>query len=417
MLTEAAAQIALQGVGKRYETASGAVAAVEAVSFAVRSREFVTLLGPSGCGKSTLLGIIGVLARPAAGRVLIDGEPVVGPNPRKVALVFQDAGLFPWRTALDNVGFGLELQGFAAKYPRELSGGMRQRVAIARALALETPILLMDEPFGALDEQTRLLMGEWLVGIRGRTPKTVVFVTHSLLEAIVAWEAVARPLNPVLYIAPSRLPAALVRMLNVRDLPPLPGHLWLTVTEIVAAYALALAAGLWLGFLLGLRRTLGRIYEPLLAALYAVPSVVWYPSLMLFFGLGPASKVAFGVLLGVFPIVLSVLAGIRQVPQHLVTVAVSMGAGPAVVFRKVMLPAMASTMVGGLRAGLALSVVGVLVGEILGARSGIGYVINYAYGLLMTQEYAALVLIIAAAVLAIDGAGALLEARVRRWAG
>jgi len=238
-----------------------------------------------------------------------------------------------------------------------------------------------------------------------------------LLGSIIVWEAVARPLNPVLYIAPSRLPAALVRMLNVRDLPPLPGHVWLTVTEIVAAYALALAAGLWLGFLLGLRRTLGRIYEPLLAALYAVPSVVWYPSLMLFFGLGPASKVAFGVLLGVFPIVLSVLAGIRQVPQHLVTVAVSMGAGPAVVFRKVMLPAMASTMVGGLRAGLALSVVGVLVGEILGARAGLGYVINYAYGLLMTEEYAVLVMLVAATVLAIDGAGALVEARVKRWAG
>ena len=238
-----------------------------------------------------------------------------------------------------------------------------------------------------------------------------------LLGSVIVWEAVARPLNPVLYIAPSRLPAALVRMLNVRDLPPLPEHVWLTVTEIVAAYALALAAGLWLGFLLGLRRTLGRIYEPLLAALYAVPSVVWYPSLMLFFGLGPASKIAFGLLLGVFPIVLSVLAGIRQVPQHLVTVAVSMGAGPAVVFRKVMLPAMASTMVGGLRAGLALSVVGVLVGEILGARAGLGYVINYAYGLLMTEEYAVLVMLVAAAVLAIDGAGALLEARVKRWAG
>ena len=238
-----------------------------------------------------------------------------------------------------------------------------------------------------------------------------------LLGSLIVWEAVARPLNPVLYIAPSRLPAALVRMLNVRDLPPLPEHVWLTVTEIVAAYALALAAGLWLGFLLGLRRTLGRIYEPLLAALYAVPSVVWYPSLMLFFGLGPASKIAFGLLLGVFPIVLSVLAGIRQAPQHLVTVAVSMGAGPAVVFRKVMLPAMASTMVGGLRAGLALSVVGVLVGEILGARAGLGYVINYAYGLLMTEEYAVLVMLVAAAVLAIDGAGALLEARVKRWAG
>ena len=205
MFTDTTERITLQGVGKRYETASGAVLAVEAVSFTVRNREFVTLLGPSGCGKSTVLGIIGGLVRSDAGRVLIDGEPVLGPNPHKVALVFQDAGLFPWRTALDNVGFGLELQGvgaarrreialgllepmglrgFEGRYPRELSGGMRQRVAIARALALGTPVLLMDEPFGALDEQTRLLMGEWLVGIRRLTPKTVVFVTHSLQEAI-----------------------------------------------------------------------------------------------------------------------------------------------------------------------------------------------------------------------------------------
>jgi NitT/TauT family transport system ATP-binding protein len=197
--------ILLEQVSKRYETASGAIPAVEQVSLAVRSEEFVTLLGPSGCGKSTVLSMIGGLVRPDAGRVVIDGELIAGPSPHKVALVFQDAGLFPWRTALDNVGFGLELQGvaaarrreialgllepmglrgFEAKYPRELSGGMRQRVAIARALALGTPILLMDEPFGALDEQTRLLMGEWLVGVRRSTRKTILFVTHSLQEAI-----------------------------------------------------------------------------------------------------------------------------------------------------------------------------------------------------------------------------------------
>jgi ABC-type nitrate/sulfonate/bicarbonate transport system permease component len=138
---------------------------------------------------------------------------------------------------------------------------------------------------------------------------------------------------------------------------------------------------------------------------------------MLFFGLGPASKIAFGFFLGFFPVTLAVLAGIRQVPATLVTVAVSMGARPWTIFRKVMLPAMASTMVGGLRTGLALSVVGVLVGELLGARAGLGYVINYAYGLMMTAEYAALVVLVAAAVLLLDGAGALIEARVKQWAG
>jgi NitT/TauT family transport system ATP-binding protein len=204
-VTDPTPPIVLHDVSKRYETASGSVPAVAQVSLAVHAQEFLTLLGPSGCGKSTVLGMIGGLVRPDAGRVLIGGEPITGPSPHKVALVFQDAGLFPWRTALDNVGFGLELQGvaaarrreiargllepmglrgFEAKYPRELSGGMRQRVAIARAMALGTPILLMDEPFGALDEQTRLLMGEWLVGVRRSTRKTIVFVTHSLQEAI-----------------------------------------------------------------------------------------------------------------------------------------------------------------------------------------------------------------------------------------
>ena len=238
-----------------------------------------------------------------------------------------------------------------------------------------------------------------------------------LLAALVVWEISARMLNPMLYVGPSRLPAALGRVLATRDLPPLSGHLWLTLGEIAAAYALAIAGGLWVGFVLGLKQSVGRVYEPLLSTLYAVPSVIWYPSLMLFLGLGPASKIAFGFLLGFFPVTLAVLAGIRQVPATLVTVAVSMGAGQWTVFRKVMLPAMASTLAGGLRTGLALSVVGVLVGELLGARAGLGYVINYAYGLMMTAEYAALVVLVAVAVLLLDGAAALAEQRVKTWTG
>jgi len=199
------APILLEQVSKRYETASGAIPAVEQVSLAVRSEEFVTLLGPSGCGKSTVLSMIGGLVRPDAGRVVIDGELIAGPSPHKVALVFQDAGLFPWRTALDNVGFGLELQGvaaarrreialgllepmglrgFEAKYPRELSGGMRQRVAIARTLILSPRIILMDEPFGALDPTTRLHMQALLVDLWKEAQATVFFVTHSIEEAV-----------------------------------------------------------------------------------------------------------------------------------------------------------------------------------------------------------------------------------------
>jgi ABC-type nitrate/sulfonate/bicarbonate transport system ATPase subunit len=244
----AADPIVLDAIGKRYETASGPVQAVLSVSLTVRAEEFVTLLGPSGCGKSTLLNMIAGLVRPDAGRLL-----VAGPNPEKVALVFQDGGLFPWRTALDNVTFGLELRGvpaakrreiargllepmglsgFERKYPRELSGGMRQRVAIARALALDTPILLMDEPFGALDEQTRLLMGEWLVGIRRRARKAVVFVTHSLQEAIALSDRIvvmtARP-GRIKDVVDVTLPFP--RDLNAPEVTDLRAKLWEQVRE------------------------------------------------------------------------------------------------------------------------------------------------------------------------------------------
>src|SRR5882672_333226 len=251
--TGAAAPIVLEAIGKRYETASGAVQAVESVSLTVRAEEFVTLLGPSGCGKSTVLGMIAGLVRPDAGRVLVAGTPCAGPNPEQVALVFQDGGLFPWRTALDNVTFGLELRGvpaakrreiglgllepmglrgFERKYPRELSGGMRQRVAIARALALDTPILLMDEPFGALDEQTRLLMGEWLVGVRRRTERTIVFVTHSLHEAIALSDRIA-----VMTARPGRIKEVIEvslpypRALDAPEAVDLHAKLWAQVRE------------------------------------------------------------------------------------------------------------------------------------------------------------------------------------------
>lgn len=200
--------IAVTKVRKVFEDAAGntggAVEAIRRVDFRVRAGEFVSLLGPSGCGKSTLLDIIGGLERPTSGEVSIAGERVKRPHP-KVAMVFQLMSVFPWRTALQNVAFGLELQnvdgrsrrrkaleviqlvglaGFEEKYPSQLSGGMNQRLAIARALALDPDILLMDEPFGSLDEQTRFLMGLELLRIWEETRKTILFVTHSISEAI-----------------------------------------------------------------------------------------------------------------------------------------------------------------------------------------------------------------------------------------
>jgi len=235
------------------------------------------------------------------------------------------------------------------------------------------------------------------------------------LLTIVAWELAARVSNPLLYVPPSAVLPALRDLLALRSYPDLAAHLLLTIREIAVAYGMAVAAGLAVGFGLGLNRTLGRAYGPLLAALYAVPAVVWYPSLMLFFGLDAASKIAFGFLLGFFPITLAVLAGIRQTSPHLILVARAYGASTATTFRKVMLPAMLFTLVGGLRTGLALAVIGVIVGEILGSKNGIGSLINHAYGLSRTPDYVALVLVTLVLIVSTDVVASLLERRARKW--
>jgi len=178
--------------------------ALQDIKLTVIPNEFVCVVGRSGCGKTTLLNLIAGLLRPTEGEVLIDGRRVEGPGPDR-GMVFQYSALFPWLTALENVEFGprnlgvprnqrralalelidlVRLRGFESKYPRELSGGMKQRVAIARALATDPEVLLMDEPFGALDELTRAEMQEELLRIWEARRKTVVFVTHSIMEAI-----------------------------------------------------------------------------------------------------------------------------------------------------------------------------------------------------------------------------------------
>jgi NitT/TauT family transport system ATP-binding protein len=181
-------------------------------SIDIKRGELLCLIGPSGCGKSTLLNVIGGLMRPSGGTVDVAGKPVRGPLPHDIAFVFQENALFPWNTVIENIRLGMLFQGvrksehetrarqaleavglaeFANHYPGQLSGGMRQRAALARALALQTDILLMDEPFGALDEQTRMILGEDLSVLLSRTEKTIVFVTHSLGEAVFLADRVA----------------------------------------------------------------------------------------------------------------------------------------------------------------------------------------------------------------------------------
>ena len=206
------AQIVIDGVSHLYRPPRGReVLALDHVSLEVRNREFVALLGPSGCGKSTLLYLLGGFLPVETGAIKIDGQPVAGPGPDR-GIVFQHFALFPWKTVRGNILYGLERQGmpkeerekraqdfielvglggFEDSYPSQLSGGMKQRTAIARTLAYDPKILLMDEPFGALDAQTRALMQSELLGLWQRTPKTVIFVTHDVQEAVYLADRVA----------------------------------------------------------------------------------------------------------------------------------------------------------------------------------------------------------------------------------
>jgi NitT/TauT family transport system ATP-binding protein len=204
-------QLELRNVRRVFGSRNGdAVTALERVDLVVRAGEFVCVIGPSGCGKSTLLNLLAGLDSPSEGEVFAGGEPVRGTDPSRV-LIFQDAALFPWLTVQANVEFGLRMRGtpkeqrrataarllemvhldqFARAYVHELSGGMRQRVAIARALAVDPRVLLLDEPFGALDAMTREMLHAELQDLWLRTRMTVVFVTHNVREAVVLGDRV-----------------------------------------------------------------------------------------------------------------------------------------------------------------------------------------------------------------------------------
>jgi NitT/TauT family transport system ATP-binding protein len=196
--------LVVDDIVKRFETPEGPLTAVDHVSLSVKPGEFLAVIGPSGCGKSTLFNIVGGLVDSYQGTVTVAGDRVRGPHPA-IGMVFQEESTFPWRSVIENVAFPLEitgmrkgerlerarhfislvgLDGFERRYPAELSGGMRQRVSIARTLASEPKILLMDEPFAALDEQTRLLLGDKVLQIQQELAQTTLLITHNITEAV-----------------------------------------------------------------------------------------------------------------------------------------------------------------------------------------------------------------------------------------
>jgi NitT/TauT family transport system ATP-binding protein len=251
-----APMIEADGLHKTFGAGRTPVDALSDVSFKVAEGQFVTLVGPSGCGKSTLLQILAGLITPTRGKLRIDGTPIAAPMPDKIGMVFQDPTLLPWKTALANVEFPLDLRrvdrahrqklslsmldlvglrDFVNSYPHELSGGMRQRVAIARGLVTDPRLILMDEPFAALDEQTRTRMGHDLLDIWEKTRKTVFFITHSLTEAIYLSDVVlvmsARP-GRILETIPITLPRPRdLDVIGSESFGRLRNHIWHLIAE------------------------------------------------------------------------------------------------------------------------------------------------------------------------------------------
>jgi NitT/TauT family transport system ATP-binding protein len=257
--------IAFKDVTKEFPRGGGTFTALEMVTLDVREKEFVAIVGPSGCGKTTLMRMAAGLEFPTAGTVAVGGRTVTGPGPDR-AVVFQQFALFPWKTVRDNIAFGLKCKGASRKdqdeavqkylelmgmqgteesFPHQLSGGMQQRVAIARSYAIDPDVLLMDEPFGALDAQTRTVMQEELIRLSRVNPRTVLFITHSVDEAVyLADRVVVLARNPgrvreILDVAKTRRAEEWdARAIEeVMDLPSFTGmrtYLWKLLREQIA---------------------------------------------------------------------------------------------------------------------------------------------------------------------------------------
>ena len=256
-MTAPRVRIAVRDLAKTFNAGAREVPAVAGVSFDVADQEFVAIVGPSGCGKSTILNMIGALVAPSGGRILVDGEPVAGRAPRQVGYVFQKDTVFPWRTVERNIALALEyrgtaaaeraervkaaialagLQGFEEAYPATLSGGMRQRVALMRSLVADPEILLMDEPFGALDTHTKLTLHAELLALWEAKRQTVVFVTHDLSEAITLADRVV-----VMTRRPGRIkrvyavklprPRDVIRLRETEEYSRQYGEIWHTLGE------------------------------------------------------------------------------------------------------------------------------------------------------------------------------------------
>src|SRR5947207_2290980 len=368
------------------------VEAVSDVSLDVARGEFVAIVGPSGCGKSTLLNAIADLLDPAicevTGRIEIDGAGRRERTRRDANLgyVFQRDALLPWQTLLENTQLGLAIRGigkerrlarareliamaglagFEHYYPHQVSGGMRQRASLVRTLAYEPQTILMDEPFGALDAQNRMVLQAELLKIWQETPRTILFVTHDLAEAI--------------------------------------------------GLVLGIIGGAALGLGLAYLRGTSEVVEPVLVSLNSLPRIAVAPILLPLFGLGIASKIALSFFTVFFVVFFNTYLGIRSVDPELVKAVQVMGGSRAHLARFVVLPSVLSWIFAALRTSVSFALTGAVVGEFVGASAGAGYRLNISAGLLDTKRVYLILLILMVFAVTLVEIAKRVEARLLRW--
>ncbi len=413
--------------------------------------EFIALIGPSGGGKSTLLRLIAGLLEESSGRVRLTG---------KAAMVFQDYRLLPWRSVRDNVGLPRELNGrgaaadevlkqvgmleYAERYPHQLSGGMRARVAIARALAQDAEVLLMDEPFSALDALVRERFNLELKRLHEKTGKTIIFVTHSIREAVyladrvvvlrdgsidsvldsrnegritaydngieavlraklglgdstriqnrprrqrlpwealgvlaltslvfILWQGLASRISPLFFPSPAQVWEA-----GITNASYLLHHGLATLRVALLTIVTALLVGVPIGYGMGKRITLERLFSPFIVALQAIPTIIVAPLLILWVGYGLSAKLITTTLISIFPVLVSSMVGVREVEKTYREVFISMGASRWHIFTKLELPGALPVVLGGLRLTVTLALIGTVVSEFIFGGPGLGFFAN-----------------------------------------
>ena len=416
---------------------------IDHLSFAVEPGSFHCIIGISGCGKSTIFRMTNGLLKPKAGTILVEGKSIVG-RKHYCGYMPQKDLLFPWRTVGENVALPLEIQGeltraerrdraeaaladvglagCGSKMPDELSGGMRQRAAFARTMLTGCDLLLLDEPFSALDFLTRISMQEWLLDQWQRHKRTILFITHDVEEALFLSSSVlVVERTPIRELAEIPVPASFPRdrsCLKLPEMVELKEHLIdLLRKQVTPCLGISLVLGLALAVVMDESDLVRKMIYPIVVVSQTIPTTAIAPLFVLWFGYGIWSKVLVTVLITFFPITITVYDGLRSAKTEMAELLETYGATKKDIFLKIKVPCALPYFFSAVKMAVPMSIIGAAIGEWLGAKSGLGYFSRR----MMTQldgagVFAPIVLLSAAAILAVAVVN-LLEKRFVRWRG